>query len=651
MSYQFAEKYPQTAGRAPDVSTSVEEIVEKLYRGFIKLHNKKAIEEFKDVEKLAAYRTTERYREYAGVLAPGVILIDVDDFDTSEIVLKMIDDLNIKCCVVETGRGKHFLFRNTTVEANKTKTSTAIGIKVDVKLGTKNSYQVLKHNGVKRPWIRKSEEIDELPRWLEPVKSKQDFTELAEGDGRNQALFNYILALQSNGFTKDEIKETVNLINKYVLITPLEQREIDVILRDEAFKKQSFFKGSTFLHDRFAQYIRRENHIVKINNVLHIYKDGVYSDRQQDIEAAMIKHLPMLNQAKRRETLAYLDIIAERTEMSPVQFIALDDGIYDLEMDRIEKFSPDVIIKNRVKVSYDPAAYDETTDRTLDKICCDDGDLRALIEEMVGYMLLRRNELGKSFILTGSGSNGKSTLIDMIKHFLGENNYSSLSLEELGHRFKTAEIYGKLANLGDDISSQYIENNAVFKKLVTGETVNVERKGKDPFEFNNYAKLIFSANQLPRINDTTDGLMRRLIIIPFNAKFSSKDNDFDPFIKDKLLTDSAMKYFLRIAIEGLKRVIQRKRFTMPEVVKQEMQQYEQMNNPILAFIEEDYPIENQATSDVYRKYEVWCYENGCKPIKQINFSKEICDRLGFHTNDRPRINGKQTRIFRRIETK
>ncbi|MBN3585959.1 hypothetical protein JYB64_26560, partial [Algoriphagus aestuarii] len=94
------------------------------------------------------------------------------------------------------------------------------------------------------------------------------------------------------------------------------------------------------------------------------------------------------------------------------------------------------------------------------------------------------------------------------KHFLGPDNYSSLALEELGHRFKTAELFGKLANIGDDIDSEYIHSNAVFKKLVTGETVNVERKGRDPFEFNNYAKLIFSANEMPRINDRTDGLMR-----------------------------------------------------------------------------------------------------------------------------------------------
>jgi putative DNA primase/helicase len=360
----------------------------------------------------------------------------------------------------------------------------------------------------------------------------------------------------------------------------------------------------------------------------------------------MIKHLPQLSQARRRETLSYLELIADNTTVAPAHYVALQDGIYDLETDEFMSFSPDIVIKNRIPFRYVEDAYDETVDKTLNKIACGDNDLRLLLEEMIGYIMLRRNELGKAFILTGSGSNGKSTLIDMIKHFLGEGNYSSLAMNELGQRFKTAEVFGKLANLGDDISSQYIDDNAVFKKLVTGETVNAERKGRDPFDFNNYAKMIFSANQLPRINDTTDGLMRRLIIIPFNAKFSSKDDDFDPFIKDKLVTDSAMEYLLRIALEGLQRVLKNNKFTMPEAATTELEQYELMNNPLLAFISDDRKIHNELTRDVYLSYSAWCHSNGLRPLSQIQFSREICKR-GYE-NKVKKIDGKSHRIFTKI---
>ncbi len=102
-------------------------------------------------------------------------------------------------------------------------------------------------------------------------------------------------------------------------------------------------------------------------------------------------------------------------------------------------------------------------DKTLDKICCKDKQLRLLIEEMIGYTLFRRNELGKAFILTGQGANGKSTLLEVLNELLGEENIASVSLEELNHRFKTFQLEGKLANIGDDISNKYIEDNSTFK--------------------------------------------------------------------------------------------------------------------------------------------------------------------------------------------
>ena len=117
------------------------------------------------------------------------------------------------------------------------------------------------------------------------------------------------------------------------------------------------------------------------------------------------------------------------------------------------------------------------------------------MEEAIGYCFYRRNELGKAFILTGDKSNGKSTFLSMVQNLLGEENIASLDLKELGDRFKTAELFGKLANVGDDIGDEFIANAAIFKKLVTGDRVSAERKGQNPFEFNNYSKLLFFQQQ------------------------------------------------------------------------------------------------------------------------------------------------------------
>lgn len=615
----------------------------KFYRGYLPTKNKRPLEKYKDTQKFVDYNWARQLDEYAGVLAEGVILIDVDDMESSDIVLRILDDLGIQTPVIGTTRGKHFLFSNTDVITNKTHTNTAIGITVDIKLGSRNSYHILKFAGVKRPVLRKSDDLAELPKWLLPVKSSISFLSLEEGDGRNQALFNYILTLQSEGFTKAEIIETIGIINKYVLKSPLDQREIETILRDEAFKKQSFMTKKGFKHQDFAKFLVRENHVIRIDNVLHIYKDGIYVDKQRDLEIAMIRHIPELTQSQRREVLSYLELVADYQEMSAPNYMALGNGIYDFQNDILEEYDPEIIIKNRVPVEFLADAYDSTVDKTLNKICCQDPELRMLLEEVIGYLLLRRNELGKFFVLTGSGSNGKSTFIDMLKDFLTSENYSSLALGEINQRFKTAEVFGKLANLGDDISGQYIQETDVLKKLVTGETVTVERKGKDPFQFESYAKLVFSANDMPRINDLSDGLKRRLVIVPFNAKFSDTDEDFDPYISDKLKSHSSMKYLLRIGIEGLKRVLHANKFTKPEIVRLAQAQYEVMNNPVLSYIEEGNKIDNELSKDVYLRYNSWCHQFGLKPLSHIVFSREIC-KYGFKTKAK-KIEGKTYQIF------
>ena len=198
-------------------------------------------------DELLSFEQVKGLPEYAGILSDETILVDVDDMEQSVVLLNIVETLGLKCQVYATSRGKHFLFKNIPelVKTNRTKATLAIGLKADLKLGSRNSYQILKYMNEDRPIMYDwpEDEIQDLPKWLIPVKTDVDFRSLGEGDGRNQALFNYILTLQSEDFTKEEARETIRLINRYVLKAPLGDRELETILRNEAFQKQSFFKG------------------------------------------------------------------------------------------------------------------------------------------------------------------------------------------------------------------------------------------------------------------------------------------------------------------------------------------------------------------------------------------------------------------------
>ena len=623
-----------------------------LYKGYVETKNKKCIEKFKGRTDFKTFEQVQSLPEYAGILAAETILIDVDDFEASEILFKVVKEYALTCRVYRTSRGKHFLFKNSGVPTNKTGCKLAIGLTADIKIGTRNSYEVLKYDNQNREILydtAENEEAQQLPRWLFPVKSKMEFLNMETGDGRNQGLFNYILTLQSNDFSVEEARETIRIINKFVLKVPLSDDEIETVLRDDAFKKPVFFMGSTFLFDKFATFLKNNNHIIKINNQLHIYKNGIYISGLAEIEAEMIQHIPGLNRAKRTEVLAYLDIlIRENSKAEDANLIAFENGLYNIVDDSFVEFTPEHIITNKIRWKYNPEAYSELADKTLNKIACNDPQIRALLEEAIGYCFYRRNELGKAFILTGDKSNGKSTFLSMVQCLLGDENISSLDLKELGDRFKTAEMFGKLANIGDDIGDEFIANPAIFKKLVTGERVSAERKGQNPFEFNNYSKLLFSANNIPRIKDKTGAVQRRLTIIPFDARFSADDPDFNPYIKHLLKTDEVMEYLINLGIAGLKRVLLNRKFTGSTKVQKAMDEYEENNNPIIGFFreceDEEFQIENEPTNVVYKRYQEYCLANSLQPMSNIEFSKQVNRILNMRVENKW-LNGKKHRIF------
>jgi poxvirus D5 protein-like len=627
------------------------------FKGYVLTKNKKCIEKFKGRTSFKSYDEVKSESEFAGILAENTILIDVDDFEQSEILFNIVKEKQLCCRVYKTTRGKHFLFNNSDlVNSNRTHATLALGIIADIKIGKRNSYSVLKFADKERPILYdttgKKEKAGDLPKWLFPVKTSTDFIDLEAGDGRNQALFNYILTLQSFDFSVEEARESIKLTNEFVLKEPLTDDELDVILRDEAFAKPVFFKGATFLFDKFATSLKNNHHIIRINGQLHIYKDGIYIPGQTEIESAMISHIPQLNKAKRSEVMAYLDIlIRENTPTADAKMIAFRNGLLNIEDDSFVQFTHEHIITNIIPWDYNPNAYYQLTDEVMNNISCHDKEIRQLLEEMIGYCMFRRNELGKAFILTGSGSNGKSTFLNMLKTMISKKNLSVLDLKKLDDRFSTVMLFNKLANIGDDISDEFITDSASFKKIVTGETIDAEQKGQPKFDFEPYVKLIFSANNIPRIGKGKDSsaIKRRLVIIPFNARFDSSNPDFKPFIGDKLRGQESMEYMIRLGLKALKNLLKERKFTTSEAMQRELEEFEETNNPVLGFFHEaerdsDIKIENEPTSEVYKSYREYCIMSNLTPMSAGEFSKQVKKYYGFTIKDR-KIQGKKYRIF------
>ncbi len=601
------------------------------YRGFVPTHGKMAQMAFKDKtsDELLTLESAQKFNEYAGILADDTVLVDIDTENETEILLNIVKSKGLKCRVLKSRSGGHFLFKIDKPMPNRTKVKLAIGIVADIKGCGRASYEVLKIDGKEREVLYDSGDYQVLPRYLHPIKTNVNVLDLAEGDGRNNALFSYILPLQQNDFTIEECRECIGVINDFVLKESLSEDELKVILRDGSFEKPTFFTSrGAFLFDKFAKYLKQAENIIKINKKLHIYRDGIYESGDDLIESAMIEHIPNLSRSKRQEVLSYLGLlVAKESGIADANLIAFKNGVLNIADNTFTDFSPEYVITNKIPHNYNPDAKSDLLDSVMNKFACGDENVYELLYQAIGYCFYRRNELRKSFFLLGEKRNGKSTFLDMVATLLGEDNISNLDLCDIGHQFRTAEIDGKLANIGDDINDEWLSNSSIFKKVVSGETVTTERKSKDPFKLRSCCKFFFSANSIPRIGRGKDSaaVIDRLVIIPFDAKFTKEDKDYDPFIKYKLRSEEVMEALIAKSIPALRNVLINQEFITCDKVKRNIEEFEISNNPILEFFEEldekDYL--NEPVKAVYQKYNAFCLSNNLQPISAIEFKKQM----------------------------
>lgn len=629
----------------------------ELYSGYTPLDGKSAMTKFKDVPAMG-YEEADHWKGangIGGVLKSNTVLVDIDDDLQFEKALSIIREKQYPVVVRKTSRGGHITALNNGDEAFDkcgTRKTLAVGFTADIKTGKAASYQALKVDGVERPIVYEADEIGEMPKAFEPVQTGVDFVSLGEGDGRNQALFAHILTLSRAGMSKDEIKETITMMNRYVLREPLSEDELDIILRDGAFPNMDeiFFEKRTFRHDRLGQFLIHKMSIVRIDGRIHSYSNGFYISGTKAIESEMATMIPTLKDSQIRETLSYIGRIVKEVEPASPKYIGFANGILDIESGIMQDFTPDIVITNRIPWNYDPMAQSPIIDKCLNEWACGDSDIRSLLEEMAGYCLYRSNDFQKMFILTGEKANGKSTFLDMITGTIGSNNCSALDLASVGERFGTAQLAGKLANIGDDIADDFLDgaNTAIIKKIATGERLTAEFKGRDLFEFSPYAKMIFSANDIPRMKDRTGAMLRRLVIVPFNARFEGKG---DSHLREKLRTKEAMETMLKYAVGGLQRLLKRGEFTHSELVQAELESFEISNDPIKSFLK-DYlqtgdELFRNSVSDVYRAYQVYCDENGYKSVNRNLFGRYVKKEYGLESYSKS-INGKIMKMYRKI---
>lgn len=592
-----------------------------------------------------SWEEVEEFDNIARIVPYPFIVLDFDTESDAKIMLDIIESEDLKCQVMKTTRGIHVYFRSEDPWKCFKKERLACGIYSDCKSHSKHAYTVIRQNGEDREWIRKcpEDEVQEVPPYLKPLKCGNMFAfkGMGDGDGRNQELFNYIMTLQSKGFRKDEVIQTIEIINAHVFKDSLAESEIRSICRDEAFMSdedvlKQQITMEKFSHATFGKIMMSQFNIIFYNHNFYIYEDGYYRSGYDIINRKMVELYDDIKKAQKAETFEYLSVQCHVDEVKMDKYnINLNNCRLNVATGEITEHDPLYMDFNRIPIKYDPTVKCDDVDHLIDKVFCRDQQLINLFYEMLGSCLIKHSKYQKAFILVGSGSNGKSTLLEMIMSWIGKENYSTIDITELsGNRFAPVGLENKMVNIGDDCNNAMLRNTGILKKIFAGQEINVEQKGQQSYNIIPYATHIFSSNELMKSSDKTDGYYRRFVFLPMMAKFSSSDPDYDPMIEEKITTDEAMSHLLNLALKGAKKLIHDGKFIEPKAVQEMMDHYKIENTLSLQWIDDrDIDIDHCLDTpriDLYNEFKSWAEMNGINNVTGSgNFYKEVRKQFGF----------------------
>lgn len=390
-----------------------------------------------------------------------------------------------------------------------------------------------------------------------------------------------------------------------------------------------YFSGKTFLPRRLGEHLLEDYHFLYISQLLYVFRNGVYINEGTDVVKTECKERLGDEFRKNRveETEYYIQVSSQgcvdEIGKHPC-LINCKNGLYDLKKNVLLPHNPKLISVTQINSNYNQNAKCPKFLSYLEEIL--PSETIVLLQEVTGYVIVPVTKAQKAFVIYGPGSSGKSTYLAVVEHLLGKNNVSNIAWQDLGDRFRTAELFGKLANIAADLPSKALEDTSVFKNIVGEDTVLAERKFQNPFSFKPFARLLFSCNKLPFSKDQSSGFYRRPIIIPFGRVVD--EGKVDKELKQKLFEE--VDGILQWALIGLRRLIKNNfKFSETEAMKELLNKYRIENSSVLSFIQDtcivqpDNPLLETGRAELYSKYKEYCDGNGFRCSSQRNFNAEI----------------------------
>lgn len=616
-----------------------------------------------------------------GVIAPGYIVLDVDNREKGRVIYEGLLKAGYSFIGIETPNGYQFIFRDIDRIKNQgSKRLTLCGIVVDYRLAKKGYIVLPTNNTENRKVIHLSEkELDPMPLCFLSVRREKEIDEelnkIFEGS-RTTTFISHASKIRewniahSLNLTSEEKKQVLHEINSILCYPPLPQFDIEKILKSsESYpvistpkeKDKPFTVLTKFYARPFTDEILKEHRFVYEGDRRDFYRydqrKGLWINNAQDYITHYFRKLTNTIDDTLKKKYVISEIVADiqgctwKPEGLPepaINLIPCKNGVYDLKHDVFRGFQAADYFTWKIPFNYNPDAKCPFLERMINTTLPTEDNIT--LWELMAYVLYRGYPLHKFYLLVGPGSNGKGTFITVLIRMLGPENVANISLTDIqNNRFAASNLYRKLVNTSGEMSYVDIKDTALLKQLTGGDQIEADMKFKNPVKFVNFAKLIFSTNQVPKTFDNTDAFYRRAFIISFPYKFII-DPSFDIKIREDSEEMTREYEGLFFKTLGNLKVLMKNNFIFKrdQDIETVRGKYNYLSNPLVQFVDECCERTYQ-DSDYIFKYEFsqklneWIIERKMNTYSQEKTGKEM-KNLG-HKDTRKESPDKEKRYF------
>ena len=413
---------------------------------------------------------------------------------------------------------------------------------------------------------------------------------------------------------------------------------------------------------KVVDYLVAHVHMFVIESTPYLYEGGVYrKDPEGSALRSRIRELlfdefrnsSIINRIYRQLIdQPFLKKTINNINLQPPRWVNFQNGYFDAVSWSIIEHDPKYLTINQIPMRFDPGSWPrpdppDATDtedspstfdalenpllhkpRLIDRFletAISDPDNIQMLWEYYGYCFTADTSMQKFLMITGKGGTGKSVVIDLITSVFGAENCSAVTLQNLNERFYPSCLFGMLLNACADIPSTAMENVDGLKKATGEDLMIYERKGENPCFFHSYAKLLFSANEMPlNLDDRTNAYYRRMLVIEMNHVVGEAENDLD--LKSKLYEER--DFFLFRAMEGLHRLYTHGHFTQSQSSQEHIEELRRSADSIQAFLYDRITVREGARiarSSMYESYKNYCEENDRRPYGKSVFFRRVKD--------------------------